>query len=119
MAATSGEMTCSVSTLSWPGSPLLVSITSPPAPGGSSLTFWIPIGAPSEVAIVPLTRWPSWARVWKACAMLSGVTPCSRPPRIIAGLVEIGVSMPISWAVLAMFSVPTCRPSSAYTELSE
>ena len=33
------------------------------------------------------------ARVWKACAMSSGVTPCSRPPRIIAGLVEIGVSI--------------------------
>ena len=82
VAATVGEMTCLVSTRSWPGSPWLVST-------GllfESSTRWIPIGLPGESAIVPLTSWPSWASVSYAWAISIGVTPFSSPPRMSAGL---------------------------------
>ena len=51
--------------------------------------------------------------------MSSGVTPCFRPPSVIAMFVDTGVRMPISRAILAMLRVPTLMPTSAKTELSE
>jgi hypothetical protein len=45
--------------------------------------------------------------------MSSGVTPCSRPPRVIAGLREIGVRTPMRRASRAIFGSPTLRPTSA------
>ena len=38
--------------------------------------------------------------------MSSGVTPCLRPPSVIAGFVETGVRMPIRSASRAIFFVP-------------
>ena len=51
--------------------------------------------------------------------MSIGVTPTFRPPIVIASFVEIGVVMPISWAMWAILAVPTLSPTSAKTELSE
>ena len=51
--------------------------------------------------------------------MSSGVTPCLRPPSVIAQLCETGVRMPIRRASLAIRLVPILMPTSAKTELSE
>ena len=43
--------------------------------------------------------------------MSSGVTPCCRPPSVIAQLCETGVRMPIRRASRAIFFVPTLMPT--------
>ena len=67
----------------------------------------------------PVIRRPCSANVSYAWAMSSGVTPCLRPPSVIAGFDETGVRMPILSASRATFFVPTWRPTAAKTELSE
>ena len=51
--------------------------------------------------------------------MSSAETPVLRPPRIIAGVVEIGERIPIVLATCRIFPVPTCIPTWANTLLSE
>ena len=51
--------------------------------------------------------------------MSSGVTPMCRPPITIDGLNETVVVMPNRFASLAMFLVPTSRPTREKTLLSE
>src|SRR4051812_29798125 len=51
--------------------------------------------------------------------MSSGVTPCLRPPSVIAQLWETGVRMPIRRASRATRLVPILMPTCAKTELSE
>ena len=51
--------------------------------------------------------------------MSSGLTPCFRPPSVIARLCETGVRMPIRSASFAIFFVPYLMPAAANTELSE
>ena len=62
---------------------------------------------------------PLLAMVEYAYAISRGVTPSCRPPSVMAGLVEIGVRMPMRRAILAMRRVPTLSPSWAKTELSD
>ena len=45
--------------------------------------------------------------------MSSGVTPCLRPPSVIAKLRDTGVRMPIRRASLAILRVPTLMPTCA------
>src|SRR2546423_4205726 len=54
-----------------------------------------------------------------AYAISSGVTPSLRPPSVIAGFVDTRVFRPIFWAIFATRRVPSFKPSSANTELSE
>ena len=68
---------------------------------------------------MPVTRRPSAANVSYACAMSSGVTPCLRPPSVIARFAETGVRIPICRASRAMRLVPTWMPTAANTELSD
>ena len=51
--------------------------------------------------------------------MSSGVTPCFRPPSVIAGFEDTGVRMPICRARREIRFVPTCRPTAAKIELSD
>ena len=79
----------------------------------SMRTAWMPTGPSCAAPSVPVTRRPPAAKVSKACAMSSGVTPSRRPPSVIAGLAETGVRMPMRVAVAATLRVPTWMPAAA------
>jgi hypothetical protein len=85
----------------------------------SVATSRMPTGPARLAPSVPDTRRPSAANVSYACAMSSGVTPCRRPPSVIARFDDTGVRMPIRRARRATFLVPTLMPTAANTELSD
>ena len=78
----------------------------------------MPFGAPSEAIELPDALAALGERL-VGVRHVDGVTPILRPPIVIAGLVEIGVRMPMRCAVAAIWPVPTSIPTSANTELSD
>ena len=98
----------------------LVRLTPPPT-GSPSLprTLEMPTGPSSLEPSVPEMRRPPVWKVSYACAMSSGVTPCSSPPSVIARFEETGVRIPILRVSFATRLVPTSMPAAAYTALSE
>ena len=96
--------------LSLPSSSL--PITRMPAGPGTRLRRWWRSTPPPGLIVLHVRR-PFCAIVSYAWAMSSAVTPCLRPPSVMAKLLETGVRIPIRRASLAIFFVPVWTPSCA------